>query len=60
MGLIGGSKVTWTLVSVWRRTGGMEVKEAGVEAVSVRCSSGEMYDGISVIGVTAGMLLSFC
>lgn len=51
--------MTRTLVSVWRRTGGMEVKEAGVEAVSVRCSSGEIYDGISVIGVTAGILLAF-
>lgn len=37
----------------------MEVKEAGVEAVSVRCSSGEIYEGISVMGVTAGMLLPF-
>lgn len=60
VGSIGGSKVTRTLDSVWRRTGGMEVKEAGVEAVNVRCSSGEMYDGISVTRVTAGMVLSFC
>lgn len=59
MGLIGGSKVTWALASMWRRTGGIEVKEAGVEPVSVRCSSGEMYDGTSVMGFTAGMLVRF-
>ena len=41
----GGSSVTETLSSLWRRTGGMSAKDAGVDALMVLCSSGEMCVG---------------
>lgn len=34
-----------TFSSLWRRTGGMSAKDAGVDALSVLCSSGEMCAG---------------
>lgn len=45
-----------TLSSLRLRTGGMSLKEAGVEATSPLCSSGDTYVGIAEIGVTAGIL----
>ena len=38
----GGSRVTETFCSLWRRTGGMSAKDAGVDALATLCSSEEM------------------
>lgn len=53
----GGSRVAETLSCLWRRMGGMSAKEAGVEATSFWCSSGEMCFGSEerrVMGILQG------
>lgn len=45
----GGSSVIETSSSWCLNTGGMSLKDAGVDAISVLCSSGEMNFGSSLI-----------
>lgn len=47
----GGSRVTRTLSSLWRRTGGMSLKDAGVDPTIFLCSSAETYCGTDDINV---------
>ncbi len=52
--------MTETFSSLWRRTGGMSAKDAGVDALRVLCSSGEMCVGsdetrvIAILNVEGG------
>jgi len=50
--------VTVTPSSLWRRTGGISLKEAGVDATSCLCSAGDTERGASVIRVTGDMFAS--
>lgn len=54
---IDGSSVTDTFSPLKRMTGGISLKEAGVEATNSLCSSGEENTGTALIRVTAGITI---
>jgi len=53
----GGSKETVTFSSVCLTTGGISLKESGVEATRVVCSSGVVNFGRAFMMVTEGIAL---
>lgn len=50
--------MTETFSSLWRRMGGMSLKDAGVDPTNARCSSSETDVGTDVESVTDGILNS--
>ena len=52
----GGVRIADTFSSLWRRTDGMSLNDAGVDPVICACSSGEIYGGKEEIRVTGGIL----
>lgn len=50
--------MTETFSSLWRKTGGMSLKDAGVEATMFLCSSGEINGGRVEIRVNGAMVHS--
>ena len=53
----GGSRVTETLSSLWYSLGGISLKDTGVEAARVLCSSGVTNVGRVVIIIAAGIFV---
>lgn len=47
---------TETSSSLWRRTGGMSLKDEGVDATMRWCSSGEMKEGRADMSVNAAIM----